>query len=181
VYDTIRYLVIVIQATRTLRQIAFPVKQSKAKQSRSLTVTLLLQYRTHTPTSILKNSLGISEDRLTIAVHPGTLGLATNTVLLSDTPQHPLSMVVGRCDAIKSNFTKSRRVTVHATTESDSCLTDFTPSPMTQRHVDTKKMTIEHPDRVKERAEPGIEPGTSPILRESIKLPGMNPKGELYH
>jgi hypothetical protein len=30
-------------------------------------------------------------------------------------------------------------------------------------------------------AEPGIEPGTSPILRESVKLPGMNPKGELYH
>jgi hypothetical protein len=27
--------------------------------------------------------------------------------------------------------------------------------------------------RAKERAEPGIEPGTSPILRESVKLPGM--------
>jgi hypothetical protein len=33
----------------------------------------------------------------------------------------------------------------------------------------------------KSGAEPGIEPGTSPILKESIKLPGMNPKGELYH
>ena len=38
-----------------------------------------------------------------------------------------------------------------------------------------------YPGSAKDGAEPGIEPGTSPILRECVKLSGMNPKGELYH
>ena len=74
------------------------------------------------------------------------------------------------------------RVEASATTESDL----HSPLPrFPQQHnnnTTTSKRYIECiRTEQKEGAEPGIEPGTSPILRESVKLPGMYPKGELYH
>jgi hypothetical protein len=96
----------------------------------------------------------------------------------SSTPYRPHPLVVA---------TPPRLHAAYFTTSNREAACSLPP----QQHNDIQKIDAVHLDRAKERlyrdastqkgAEPGIEPGTSPILRESIKLPGMNPKGELYH
>ena len=77
----------------------------------------------------------------------------------------------------RSAPTHNRQVPRRRNNEARSSLLAQT-SLSTHQH---QKDTHDRPTRSKNGAEPGIEPGTSPILRESVKLPGMNPKGELYH